>query len=80
MDTFQHALYQHYQEEGTPLYSPTLMRDFSEEHSPGLFNKLLNSILKEDTSKERQQLQEQRTVVLLHIIAYFRYGNACIWE
>jgi len=71
---FQSALYQHYDEEDQcPLYNPTVMRDFVQEHSPGLFDMILNSILKPETSKDRRYLQEQRTVVLLHIIAYFRY-------
>jgi hypothetical protein len=48
------------------------MRDFVEEHAPGLFDRMLNTILKDSTSKERRHLQEQRTVALLHILAYFR--------
>lgn len=43
-----------------------------------LFDILLNSVMKGGTSKERMQLQEQRTVALLHIIAYFQEKFPCI--
>ena len=71
---FQLALYRHYEEKKEPLYHPVLMRDFSEENAPGLFETLLQSILRDDDrlSKDDRSLQEQRTVVLLHTLAYFR--------
>ena len=72
MEAFQLALFQHNQEDQSPLYSPALMRDFAEEHASGLYDMLLNAIIHNNTSPERRQLQEQRTVALLHIIAYFR--------
>ena len=48
------------------------MRDFAEENAPGLFD--IISILREDDrlSKDSRRLQEQRAVVLLHTLAYFR--------
>ncbi|XP_048588988.1 uncharacterized protein LOC116621555 isoform X2 [Nematostella vectensis] len=70
---FQSSLYEYYEtNEGPPLYSPALMRDFVEEHACGLYKIILNLIIKDTTSKERKQLQEQRTVAILHILAYFR--------
>ena len=56
------------------LYDPGTMKDFAEEHAPGLFYLILKSILRNDprTSKEHRALQEQQTVVLLHTLAYFR--------
>ena len=50
------------------------MRKFTELQVPGLFNAVFKTILREDStlSEDRRYLQEQRTVALLHIIAYFR--------
>jgi len=31
-----------------PLYDPTVMRDFCEKHSPGLFDLLLKAITRDD--------------------------------
>lgn len=71
---FQLALYHHHEENKTPLYNPVLMRDFAKENAPGLFDTILNSILRDDErlSKESRSLQEQHTVVLLHTLAYLR--------
>ena len=71
---FQLALYHHHEENKNPLYNPALIRDFAEENAPGLFDTILNSILRDDErlSKESRRLQEQCTVVLLHKLAYFR--------
>lgn len=51
------------------------MTDFADKSAPGLFNVILKSILREDPrlSEDHRALQEKRTVVLLYIIAYFRY-------
>lgn len=51
------------------------MHDFAEEHAPGLYDKIFNAISRTDSrlSKERRELQHQRTVVILHTLAYFRY-------
>jgi len=75
VEKFQIALHNHYIEGGTPLYNVTEMRDFTEKHAPGLFKLILCSIAREGNSitKNRQSLQDQRVVALLHIIAYFRY-------
>ncbi|KAK3745427.1 hypothetical protein QZH41_010251 [Actinostola sp. cb2023] len=74
VEKFQIALHNHYIEGGTPLYNVTEMRDFTEKHAPGLFKLILCSIAREGNSitKNRQSLQDQRVVALLHIIAYFR--------
>ncbi|KAK3744785.1 hypothetical protein QZH41_014775 [Actinostola sp. cb2023] len=74
VEKFQIALHNHYIEGGTPLYNVTEMRDFTEKHAPGLFKLILCSIAQEGNSitKNRQSLQDQRVVALLHIIAYFR--------
>lgn len=73
-ENFQLALYHHHEENKTPLYNPVLMRDFAKENAPGLFDTILNSILRDDErlSKESRSLQEQHTVVLLHTLAYLR--------
>ena len=62
-----------------PHYDPTVMRDFCEKHSPGLFDVLLKAITRDDKrlSSDREPLQRQfkRTVSLLHIISYFRFDT-----
>lgn len=50
-----------------PLYSSTLMRNLIAQYAAPEFCHQI----KDGTSKERMQLQEQRTVALLHIMAYF---------
>ncbi|KAK3754994.1 hypothetical protein QZH41_015158, partial [Actinostola sp. cb2023] len=76
VEAFQLALYQHYNtEEESPLYSSPVMRDFAEEHAPGLYNIIFKSITRSNDnriSKAREELQHQRTVVILHTLAYFR--------
>lgn len=70
------SLQHHYESsDAVPLYDPGQMKEFADKNAPGLFNIILQSILREDPrlSEERCVLQEKRTVVLLHIIAYFRY-------
>ncbi|EDO31553.1 predicted protein [Nematostella vectensis] len=71
---FQMALYHHALSSEAPLYEPAAMKAFTQKHSPGLFEMLLSSITREDSrlSDEHQAVQEQRTVVLLHTLAYFR--------
>lgn len=61
--------------DAVPLYDPGQMKEFADKSAPGLFDVLLQSILREDPrlSEEHRVLQEKRTVVLLYIIAYFRY-------
>ena len=58
-----------------PLYDPGQMKEFADKSAAGLFDVLLQSILREDPrlSEEHRVLQEKRTVVLLYIISYFRY-------
>ena len=73
---FQKSLQHHYESSNAvPLYDPGQMKKFADKSAPGLFNVILQSILREDPrlSEEHRVLQEKRTVVLLHIIAYFRY-------
>ncbi|KAK3735009.1 hypothetical protein QZH41_010665 [Actinostola sp. cb2023] len=71
---FQMALYNHYAQQGHQLYHISVMRAFAEQNAPGLFDMLLHSITRDDTRllKARRETQEQRTVALLHILAYFR--------
>jgi len=69
-------LQHHYESsDAVPLYDPGQIKEFADKSAPGLFNVILQSILWEDPrlSEEHCVLQEKRTVVLLHIIAYFRY-------
>lgn len=71
--SFQVALYR--QQQANPdkkLYSPEEMETFSDEHSPGLYQQILNCITREKTSTNRRNLQQQRAVSLMHILAYFR--------
>ena len=60
-----------------PLYDPAVMRDFSEKSAPELFDLLLKSItnMRDDNRvlPDRQFLQRQRTVSLLHNLSYFRF-------
>ena len=77
VERFQRALLQHHQVQNSDsfsLYEPGEMKEFSEKHAPGLFDVILKSILRDDPrlSAEDRTLQEKRTVVLLHTIAYFR--------
>ena len=55
-----------------PLYDPGQMKEFADKSAPGLFNVILQFILQEDPrlSEEHRVLEENRAVVLLHIIAY----------
>ena len=63
-----------------PLYEPDFMRDFCEKNAPGLFDLLLKSITRDDdrVSVDREWLQRQRTVSLLHILSYFRFVIASV--
>lgn len=63
-----------------PLYDPAFMRDFCEKNAPGLFDLLLKSITRDDNrvSAEREWLQRQRTVSLLHILSYSRFVIALV--
>ena len=73
---FQTAMFRYYESNPeVPLYNPAVMRDFCDKNAPGLFDLLLRSITREDNrvSPERESLQKQRTVALLHILSYFRY-------
>ena len=55
-----------------PLYDPGQMKEFADKSAPSLFNVILQFILQEDPrlSEEHHVLEENRTVVLLHIRAY----------
>lgn len=74
VERFQRALLQHQVQNSDSLYEPGEMKEFLEKHAPGLFDVILKSILRDDPrlSAEHRTLQEKRTVVLLHTIAYFR--------
>ena len=67
-----------------PLYDPVMMREFCEENAPGLFDLLLRSITRNDSriSPDREALQRQRRVSLIHILSYFRFvvGNLLFRE
>ncbi|XP_068704258.1 uncharacterized protein [Montipora foliosa] len=70
---FQLALYHQTSRDG-PLYEPAAMKEFTAKHAPGLFEMLLSAISRDDSriSPDHQKLQEQRKVVLLQTLAYFR--------
>ncbi|CAH3112525.1 unnamed protein product, partial [Pocillopora meandrina] len=81
MGKFQISLQHHYENsDAVPLCDPGLMKEFADKSALiaqililiCLFNVILQSILWEDPrlSEEHHVLQEKRTIVLLHIIAY----------
>lgn len=49
LESFQLALY-HYNadENNPPLYNPQLMKPFANKHAPGLFDTMMNSIVRSD--------------------------------
>ena len=49
IESFQLALY-HYNsnESNLPLYSPQVMKSFADKHVPGLFDTIMNSIVRSD--------------------------------
>lgn len=67
---FQAALYH----TKTPLYDTQQMKTFSEKHAPGLWEIIFKAISRNDNrlSEDHANIQRQRVVVLLHILAYFR--------
>lgn len=72
----QTAMFKYYESRPeVPLYDPAVMRDFCEKNAPGLFDLLLKSITRDDNRvlPDREFLQRQRTVSLLHILSYFRF-------
>ena len=59
------------------LYDPSTMRLFANRHAPGLFDKILQCMEKNQkrpVSEKRHERNLQRTVALLHILAYCRQG------
>ena len=74
LEAFQKALYRH--QMTTPeqkIYHPETMKQFTDKNSPGLFEDILNCLSGgKSLSSRRKEIQEQRVVSLLHIIAYFR--------
>ena len=78
---FQIALYRYHHSTdenfNSTLYDPLTMRLFANRHSPGLFDKILQSMeknQKQPASEKRHAKNLQRTVALLHILAYCRQG------
>ena len=74
MESFQKVLYKQQNTNPTQgIYSLEEMNLFADEHSPGFFQMMLDCISGIKNLKDkRKELQEQRVVSLLHIIAYFR--------
>ena len=57
------------------LYHPPSMKLFADMHAPNLFAKILQSLERKDgrpISQKRHNKNLQRTVAILHILAYFR--------
>ena len=71
---FTSALVWHYDGDGAKLYQPSQMKKFSDQHAPGLFDILLQSISRHDDrmSADHHDVQLQRLIALLHILEYFR--------
>ena len=67
---FQMALYH----TKTPIYNSQQMMASSEKHAPGLWDIIIKAISRNDSrlSEDHTKMQQQRAVVLLHILAYFR--------
>ena len=76
VEKFQLALYRYYESGGQSLYRSKEMQAFCETRAPHLFDILISAITRADgraTSESHSNLQQQRTVALLHTLAYFRY-------
>ena len=76
MEKFQSALYRHYVSGVLSLYRSDDMQALCETHAPHLFYILISTIVSADrhpTSERHSHLQQQRIVVLLHMLPYFRY-------
>jgi len=77
VEKFQLALHRHYNTGRRSLYQPDELKSFCQIHSPHLYDILLISITRVDgrpTQKNHSELQQQRVVVLLHTLPYFRYS------
>lgn len=77
VEKFQLALHRHYNTGGHSLYQSDELKSFCQTHCPHLYDILLSSITRVDgrsTQKNHTELQQQRVVVLLHTLAYFRYS------
>lgn len=77
VEKFQLALHRHYNTGGHSLYQSDELKSFCQTHCPRLYDILLSSITRVDgrsTQKNHTELQQQRVVVLLHTLAYFRYS------
>ena len=76
VEKFQSALYTHYESGGKSLYRSDDMQALCETCATHLFYILISTILSADrhaTSERHPHLQEQRIVVRLHMLPYFRY-------
>ena len=74
---FQLALHCHYNTGGHFLYQPDELKLVCQTHSPHLYDILPSSITQVNgcpTQKNHIELKQQREVVLLHTLAYFRYS------
>ena len=73
-EAFQKALYRH--QLTTPdqkMYNPEAMKQLTDINSPGLFEDIRNCLSGgKSLFSRRKEIQEQRVVSLLHIMAYFR--------
>ena len=74
LEAFQKALYRHQMTKPEQkIYNPETMKQFTDKNSPGPFEDILNCLSGgKSLSSRRKEIQEQRVVSLLHIIAYFR--------
>ena len=76
MEKFQSALYRHYESGALALNRSNDMKALCETHAPHLFYILISTIVSADghaTSERHSHLQQQRIVVLLHMLPNFRY-------
>ena len=74
LEAFQKALYRHQMTNPEQkIYNPKTMKQFTDKNSPGLLEDILNCLSGgKSLSSSSKEVQEQRVVSLLHIIAYFR--------
>ena len=76
VEKFQSAFYGHYESGGQSLYKSNDMQALCETRTPHLFHIFISTIVNDDghaTSERHSYLQQQRIVVLLHMLPYFRY-------
>ena len=66
-------MHRHNAKGGHSLVPVRDMIAFTNQFSPGLYEMVLNSITRDNTSYDRYVLQEKRACAILHSLVYYRY-------